>query len=125
TGVLTAIGITAVNTAVTSVLAIDDDDIYLRQVARLARRRGSSVATDVPGVLFLQVDGLGRAVLQRAMRDGNAPTLAAWLAAGSHRLIGWETDWSSQTGASQAGILLGSNDDMPAFRWMEKATGRL
>ncbi len=125
TGVLTAIGITAVNTAVTSVLAIDDDDIYLRQVARLARRRGSSVATDVPGVLFLQVDGLGRTVLQRAMRDGNAPTLAAWLAAGSHRLIGWETDWSSQTGASQAGILLGSNDDMPAFRWMEKATGQL
>ena len=37
----------------------------------------------------------------------------------------WETDLSSQTGASQAGILLGSNEDIPAFRWVEKETGRL
>ena len=28
-------------------------------------------------------------------------------------------------GASQAGILLGSNEDIPAFRWVEKETGRL
>ena len=35
-------------------------------------------------------------------------------------MIGWECDLSSQTGASQAGLLLGSNWDMPAFRWYEK-----
>ena len=39
-----------------------------------------------------------------------------------YRLTGWETDLSSQTGASQAGILLGSNVDIPAFRWVEKET---
>jgi hypothetical protein len=38
--------------------------------------------------------------------------------------VPWECDLSSQTGASQAGLLLGSNDDMPAFRWYEKETGR-
>ena len=32
---------------------------------------------------------------------------------------------SSQTGASQAGILLGSNEDIPAFRWVEKENGRI
>src|SRR5690606_28532175 len=32
----------------------------------------------------------------------------------------WRTDWSSQTGASQLGILHGSNHDVPAFRWYEK-----
>ena len=42
-----------------------------------------------------------------------------------YRLLEWETDLSSQTGASQAGILLGSNDDIPAFRWVEKETGRM
>jgi hypothetical protein len=47
------------------------------------------------------------------------------MAEGSHRLCEWETDLSSQTGASQAGILLGSNADIPAFRWVEKETGRL
>ena len=31
----------------------------------------------------------------------------------------------AQTGASQAGILLGSNEDIPAFRWVEKETGRV
>ena len=50
--------------------------------------------------------------------------LASWLERGTHRLVEWETDLSSQTGASQAGILLGSNDDVPAFRWVEKDTGR-
>jgi hypothetical protein len=59
------------------------------------------------------------------MRDGNTPTMARWLADGSHRLAEWETDLSSQTGASQAGILLGSNDDIPAFRWVEKETAKL
>jgi hypothetical protein len=39
---------------------------------------------------------------------------------GTHRLAEWETDLSSQTGASQAGILLGSNEDIVAFRWVEK-----
>jgi hypothetical protein len=46
--------------------------------------------------------------------------MARWLADGSHVLAEWEPDLSSQTGASQAGILLGSNDDIPAFRWVEK-----
>src|SRR5581483_9938290 len=51
--------------------------------------------------------------------------LARWLEEGTHHLVEWETDLSSQTGASQAGILLGSNDDIPAFRWVEKETGKL
>src|SRR5437660_7790718 len=59
------------------------------------------------------------------MRDGNVPHMARWLAHGTHRLSEWETDLSSQTGASQAGILLGSNEDVPAFRWVEKATGKV
>ena len=51
--------------------------------------------------------------------------MARWMESGGHRLAEWEPDLSSQTGASQAGILLGSNDDIPAFRWVEKATGRV
>src|SRR5204862_5149506 len=81
--------------------------------------------TDVPGIVYLEIDGLALPVLQRAMRDGNAPQMARWVAEGTHRLVPWETDLSSQTGASQAGILLGSNQDIPAFRWVEKESGRL
>ena len=50
--------------------------------------------------------------------------MARWLEQGTHRIVPWECDLSSQTGASQAGLLLGSNDDMPAFRWYEKESGR-
>ena len=102
----------------------DDDTFTLRVIQRLARRSGGRVVTDVPGILYLEIDGLALPVLQRAMRDGHAPQMARWLARGTHRLAEWETDLSSQTGASQAGLLLGSNDDIPAFRWVEKESGR-
>ena len=103
------------------ILGVNDDDIYtLRVTRRVAGRLGEKVSTDRPGLIFLEIDGLALPVLQRAMRDGNMPELERWHRAGSHRLTEWETDLSSQTGASQAGILLGSNHDIPAFRWVEK-----
>jgi uncharacterized membrane protein YvlD (DUF360 family) len=123
---LAALVASAVSVALEIVAGTNDDDTYLFRVTRrVARRSGGQIRTDVPGLVFLEIDGLALPVLRRAMRDGNAPNLAAWLAGDTHRLLEWETDFSSQTGASQAGILLGSNDDIPAFRWVEKETGRL
>ncbi len=51
--------------------------------------------------------------------------MARWLRDDTHQLVEWETDLSSQTGASQAGILLGSNEDISAFRWVEKETATM
>ena len=123
---LVALVASAVGVALDVVLGTNDDDTYtFRVTQRIARRSGERVRTDAPGVVFLEIDGLALPVLRRAMRDGSAPTMAGWLADGSHRLTEWETDLSSQTGASQAGILLGSNEDIPAFRWVEKETATL
>ncbi|HYB30529.1 MAG TPA: phage holin family protein [Solirubrobacteraceae bacterium] len=108
------------------ILGVNDDDTYsLRVIRRIARRQGGMERTDDPGIIFLEIDGLARPVLQRAIRDGNVPRMAAWVQDGTHHLDEWEPDLSSQTGASQAGILLGSNEDIPAFRWVEKATGKV
>jgi hypothetical protein len=124
-GIAVALGMTVLTSLVSALLAIDEDESWYRNVVRRqARRRGISTASDVPGVIFLEIDGLGHEVLQRAMRDGNAPTLARWLRDGTHRFMRWETDWSSQTGACQAGLLHGNNHDMPAFRWWEKDRGK-
>ncbi len=123
---LAALLISAASLVLQVILGVDDDDAYsLRVIARVARRQGPRIRTDEPGILFLEIDGLAALVLRRAMRDGSAPVMARWLGDGSHDLLEWETDLSSQTGASQAGILLGSNHDIPAFRWIEKETGRL
>jgi uncharacterized membrane protein YvlD (DUF360 family) len=121
-----ALVISAISTVVEVILGSNDDDAYsLRVIHRVARKSGERIETDEPGILYLEIDGLSKPVLQRAMRDGNAPQMASWLARDTHRLVEWETDLSSQTGASQAGILMGSNEDIPAFRWVEKERGEL
>src|SRR5947208_5876249 len=116
-----ALAAAAVGVVLNVILGTNDDDTYaFRVIQRIARRSDDREETEVPGILFLEIDGLALTVLQRAIRNGSAPTMGRWLEEGTHRLTGWETDLSSQTGASQAGILLGSNDDIPAFRWVEK-----
>ena len=125
-----ALGVALVGSAVGIVLDVvfgtNDDNIYtFRVIQRIARHSRGRVETDVPGIIFLEIDGLALPVLQLALRNGSAPTMARWLDQGTHKLVEWETDLSSQTGASQAGILLGSNDNVPAFRWVEKETATL
>jgi uncharacterized membrane protein YvlD (DUF360 family) len=125
-----ALGVAFVATAIGVVLDIvfgtNDDDTYtLKVIERIARRSGEREETDVPGLVFLEIDGLALPVLQRAIRNGSAPNMGRWLEEESHDLVEWEPDLSSQTGASQAGILLGSNEDIPAFRWVEKETATL
>ena len=125
-----ALGVALVASAASVVIQVvigaNDDDTYsLSVIRRLAGRSGERIETDAPGIVFLEIDGLALPVLRRAMRDGNASTMARWLAEDTHALAEWETDLSSQTGASQAGILLGSNEDISAFRWVEKETGML
>ncbi len=122
---LAALIVAAVGVVLEVIFGTNDDDTYaLRVIERIAKRQGTQERTSVPGIIYLEIDGLALPVLRRAMRDGSAPTMARWVEDGSHRLAEWETDLSSQTGASQAGILLGSNENIPAFRWVEKATGR-
>jgi uncharacterized membrane protein YvlD (DUF360 family) len=125
TALFVAILTTAFATLLSSALALDDDSWYDQRTARRRRRRRATTVSDVPGVVFVQVDGLSEYALQFALASGDAPTLHRWLNDESHRRIGWRTEWSSQTGVSQCGILHGSTVDMPAFRWVVKETGEL
>ena len=118
-----SLGMTAITLIFSSLLAIDDDAFYHRnKIRRTMRRTTKPEPTDVPGILFLEIDGLARPILEKAIQEGHMPTLASWLESDSHVLTEWETDMSSQTSASQAGILHGDNKDIPAFRWYDKAS---
>ncbi|GLV99303.1 membrane protein [Streptomyces lavendulae subsp. lavendulae] len=124
TAVVVAAVMSAVASATSTALAVRDDEAYRRRLYRLAdrrRRRHGTPPGGGPGLVFVQLDGVGFEVLRRAAAEGLMPTVADWLER-SHRVTSWRTDWSSQTGASQLGILHGSNFDVPAFRWYEKDT---
>ncbi|MFD4787337.1 phage holin family protein [Streptomyces sp. NPDC058459] len=132
TAVIVAAVMSAVASATGGALAVRDDDAYRRRLLRLAdrRRRATVPRAGTPGLVCVQLDGVGHDVLTAAVRDGLMPTVARWLASDgvippTHRLTPWRTDWSSQTGASQLGILHGSTFDIPAFRWYEKERGEI
>jgi uncharacterized membrane protein YvlD (DUF360 family) len=124
-GVAIALVLAVVQVALAALFNQVDDSYDRRIVRRSARRERSPIETDVPGVLFLEIDGLAEPVLKRAISAGRMPHLASWLERGTHRLTRWEPDLSSQTGASQAGILLGSNEGVVAFRWWDREKGRI
>jgi len=119
-----AFAMALVSMLIAPLLDVDGDAQHLRVVRRRVRHARKDNRTDVPGMILFEIDGLGETVLREAVRDGHVPTIARWLSDGTHKILGWECDLSSQTGASQAGLLLGSNWDMPAFRWYEKESGR-
>jgi hypothetical protein len=117
---------TLVNSALGALLAIDEDAAFDRLVTgRMVKKFGKPTETDAPGFIFLEVDGLGEGILRQAIQDGYMPTLQRWLTEGTHHLVGWETDFTSQTGAMQTGILLGNNNEVPAYRWWDRANQRI
>jgi uncharacterized membrane protein YvlD (DUF360 family) len=77
------------------------------------------------GLLVVQLDGVARETFDHAVQAGLAPNLARWLGSGSHRLESWWARVPSTTPASQAGLLHGTSEHVPAFRWWDRAQGRL
>jgi uncharacterized membrane protein YvlD (DUF360 family) len=115
-----------VNTTLTAVFSISEDDSHFGAlVRRLRMRRSDAILTTDAGLVIIQIDGLSHDVLKQQIHAGRAPTMSQWVRSGSHRLVKWDVLLPSQTSASQAVILHGRNDGIPAFRWWEKERGRL
>jgi uncharacterized membrane protein YvlD (DUF360 family) len=120
-----AILMTVFSTLIGMLVASDQDASFY---AELSRRLAADQEPREPGgegLVIVQIDGLAAPILRNAIRVGFTPRMAGWVRSGRYRLIEWEAVPPSQTSASQAGILHGTNDNIPAFRWYEKETGRL
>src|SRR3954469_19918087 len=65
---LAALVVAAVS-VVLDVFLGSDDTYPVRLAQRIGRRQGIIATTDVPGIVFLEIDGLALPVLRRAMRD--------------------------------------------------------
>jgi uncharacterized membrane protein YvlD (DUF360 family) len=124
--VWTVLGIALVNTVVTGLLSINDDESFYRNVImRFARRSSPPDRSRLPGLIIVEIDGLSTPALEAALAAGYMPILSRWLHSGRFRLRSWNCGLPSQTSSSQAGILYGRNDNIPAFRWYEKSDQRL
>ncbi|PAV08191.1 phage holin family protein [Methanosphaera cuniculi] len=109
-----------INSGLAIILNFDNEEIYYRNIIRKRFDKSDDEQPDKRGFIFLEIDGLAYDVLVDAIKNDDMPTVKSMLEDDSHHLIKWETDLSSQTSSSQAGILHGNNNDIPAFRWVEK-----
>jgi len=115
-----------VNTILTAIFSISSDDSYFAiLMQQVSARQEGVVRTEQPGLVVVQIDGLAQPILARQVRAGRVPHLAGWVRSGRYRLDGWEALLPPTTPASQAGLLHGNNDGIPAFRWYEKEIGRV
>ncbi|WP_081861471.1 alkaline phosphatase family protein [Cellulomonas sp. HZM] len=132
-GVVLVLVVTALVMAVGRwVWGANDSDYVVADVLRRARRRtrherAAAAGADAlpPGMLVVQLDGVGAPVLAEAIEAGLTPTMQRWLTDGTHTLETWWARVPSTTPASQAGILHGDSSQIPAFRWWDRDLGRL
>src|SRR6478736_9002039 len=109
-----------INTVLTAILGVDSGDSYYGLLVQRLLVKRSQGHTDKPGLVILQIDGLAHPILAGRMRAGSVNTMAGMVRDGSHKLSRWEAILPSMTSGSQAGILHGNNDGIPAFRWYER-----
>ena len=76
-------------------------------------------------MIALQIDALAYADLRRAMELGFTPTLSRLVNEDGFTLRRWFCGLPSATPYCQAGIFHGENDGIPAFRFYDKAAGRV
>jgi hypothetical protein len=99
---------------------------YSSKYAMLARRlsRPPVKADSKRGFVVIQIDGLSYDHLAAAMQLGYAPHLRHLIDRHEMRLHPWKPGVPGTTPASQAGIMYGTSDVIPAFRWYDKQTGQ-
>ena len=121
---MTAGVLTAVSAFLGSFLSVSDDEAWQRYALSPMRARYAPMVNARTSWLRVHRNRWpSEPVLRKAIAAGYAPNLAAWIASGSHRLVPWTCDLSSQTSAMQAGILLGSNTIFPHSAGMTGPSG--
>ena len=117
----------AVNTVVTGVLGVNDEDsFYNGVVERLAKRDTFQGAAEPGrGLVMLEIDGLSFHHMKKALAEDMLPTLKKMRDEEGYVLTRVDCGLPSQTSACQAGIMFGDNFDIPAFRWYDKDRQKL
>lgn len=118
--------VAATVTVVTWLTTAGTSHVVTARLTRRARRHPTEVSDpEVRGFVFVQLDGVPYPVIEWGVLAGTLPTLARWVRSGSHRMVEWTPSMPATTPASQMGILHGTIEGIPAFRWLDRSTGRV
>ena len=117
--------VAATGTAVAWLTTSGTDDAFASSLERRRHKPVEVADPDVDGIVFIQLDGLPFPVLRWALAAGSVPTMRRWVSSGDHVLREWTPQLPCTTPASQLGILHGTIDRVPAFRWYDRELGRL
>ncbi len=114
---------------------IDRLEILLSRLRRLFSRTRWSTRilglaprlrfSDEPGLVLIQVDGLGEAALRRAMEEGTVPFLAHLTGHERHELRTVYSGLPSNTPGFQAELFYGVRASVPSFSFRDPELGRM
>ena len=115
----------AVSTVIAFVTTAGTEDGLVVSLSHRGRRAEAVADPEVDGVVFVQLDGVPFPVLRWAVQSGGVPTIRKWLTTGDYKLREWTPQIPCTTPASQLGLLHGTVDGVPAFRWYDRELGRV
>jgi uncharacterized membrane protein YvlD (DUF360 family) len=115
----------ALGTLVAYVMTAGTDVGLTSSLARRGRAPQRVPDPDVDGLIVVQMDGVPYPVLRWAVQSGAVPTIRRWLSTGGYELREWTPQLPCTTPASQLGLLHGTVDGVPAFRWFDRRLGRV
>jgi uncharacterized membrane protein YvlD (DUF360 family) len=126
-GLLGGIVIAFFNAILTGILEIDEEGSwYQNRIQRWARQAPfDSAGEPGRGLMMVEIDGLSYWHIRKALDDGLMPTLQEMLEQDGYELSRVDCGLPSMTSACQAGIMFGDNQDIPAYRWYDKAQQKL
>ncbi len=108
-------------------MALDELVLALQRWLDRAIRRLRLGPAPAPGprrrLLIVQIDGLGRAVLEHALAEGRMPFLARLLRREGWRLTPTSVGLPTSTPAFQMGLFYGVRPDIPGFHYHDKRRG--
>jgi uncharacterized membrane protein YvlD (DUF360 family) len=116
-----------INAILIALLNVDDEEsFYANMVLRQAARQAVDVEADPGrGLVILETDGLSYQRIHQAIDEGNLPTLKKMIDEEGYKISHVDCGMPPTTPACQAGILQGNNKNIPAFRWLDKKTGKI
>jgi uncharacterized membrane protein YvlD (DUF360 family) len=125
--IIGGIVLATVGTLMTSLLGIEDAGSFYEGVIerRLTKQRAPLPDNPTTGLVMLEIDGLSYHHIQKAIEGGYMPNVQRMIEEEGYVLSRTDCGLPSQTSACQTGILFGDNHDIPAFRWYDKARGKL